>query len=164
MSELRSDIRLRLPHRNCRRHRVSYAGHSQWYQRSVVRSQTRPVSSHGINTFEYCLFDKVRCDLRDPLGVKGTDIVASVQVKVALVSDTRLTTAATMGRHTSTVRRKKAYPKPSNVVSQYFWRWKMWVDSTFVLGMLEPWENFLVGEYLLPIAPCDYDPLILVTP
>ncbi len=32
-------------------------------------------------TFEYCLCDNIRCDLRDPVGVKGVDIVAScVQV------------------------------------------------------------------------------------
>jgi len=30
----------------------------------------------------------------------------------------------------------------------------MWVDSTFVLGMLEPWENFLVGKYLLSTPLC----------
>ena len=58
-----------------------------------------------------------------------------------------------MSRHMTTVRRKKVYSKPSNVVAQYFWRWKMWIDSTFVLGMLEPWENFLVGKYLLSL-PC----------
>lgn len=55
----------------------------------------------------------------------------------------------TMGRLIATVQRKKAYPKPSNALAQYFWRWKMWVDSTFALGMLEPWENFLVGKCLL---------------
>ena len=34
------------------------------------------VSLTVLKTFEYCLFDNIRCDLRDPLGVKGTDIVA----------------------------------------------------------------------------------------
>lgn len=34
-----------------------------------------------VKTFEYCLCDNIRCDLRDPVGVKGVDIVAScVQV------------------------------------------------------------------------------------
>ena len=35
----------------------------------------------GFKTFEYCLCDNLRCDLRDPVGVKGADIVVScVQV------------------------------------------------------------------------------------
>ena len=58
-----------------------------------------------------------------------------------------------MSKQIITARRKKVYSKPSNAVAQYFWRWKMWIDSTFVLGMLEPWENFLVGKYLLSL-PC----------
>lgn len=78
----------------------------------------------------------------------------AVQVEVALVFDFHSTTAATMGKHITTVQRKKAYLKPSNVVGQYFWRWKMWVHSTFALGMLEPWENFLVGTYLPPTVLC----------
>jgi hypothetical protein len=28
-----------------------------------------------LKTFEYCLLDSIRCDLRDPVGVKGADIV-----------------------------------------------------------------------------------------
>jgi hypothetical protein len=46
--------------------------------------QTRRVSSNIIRTLEYCLCDNVTCDLRDPLGVKGTDIVAR-RVQVALI-------------------------------------------------------------------------------
>ena len=165
VNELRSHIRLPLPRLNCRRPRVSCVGYSQWYQRSVVRGQTHRVSSNGIKTFENCLCDKVTCDLRDPLGVKGTDIVeGGVQVEVVPVSDSHLTTTATMGKHMATVQRKKAYSKPSSVVGQYVWRWKMWVHSTFVLGMLEPWETFLVGTCLLPTVLCDRDSLDVVTP
>ena len=40
----------------------------------VVRRVDIPL--RVLKTFEYCLCDNIRCDLRDPLGVKGTDIVA----------------------------------------------------------------------------------------
>jgi hypothetical protein len=69
-----------------------------------------------------------------------------------------------MSRHTTTVRRRETYSKPSSAVGQYFWRWKMWVDSTFVLGMLEPWERFLVGKYLLRVVFCGHYSQDFITP
>ncbi|KAF9479538.1 hypothetical protein BDN70DRAFT_878710 [Pholiota conissans] len=34
--------------------------------------------------------------------------------------------------------------KPDTPVAQFFWRWRMWFESTFVLSMLEPWEKILL--------------------
>lgn len=95
---------------------------------------------------------------------EGGGHCGTLQVEVALVLDLHLATAATMGKHMTTAQRKNTYPKPSNVVGQYYWRWEMWVHSTFALGMLEPWENFLVGTYLQRTVFCGDDSLDLVTP
>lgn len=33
---------------------------------------------------------------------------------------------------------------PKSPVALYFWRWRMWFESTFVLSMLEPWEKIML--------------------
>ncbi|KAF9007740.1 hypothetical protein BDZ89DRAFT_917749, partial [Hymenopellis radicata] len=33
---------------------------------------------------------------------------------------------------------------PKSPVALFFWRWRMWFESTFVLSMLEPWEKILL--------------------
>jgi len=35
-------------------------------------------------------------------------------------------------------------PSSSNLVARFFWRKRMWFESTFVLSMLEPWEKILL--------------------
>ncbi|KAJ7621190.1 hypothetical protein FB45DRAFT_798945 [Roridomyces roridus] len=34
--------------------------------------------------------------------------------------------------------------RPSSFIAVFFWRWRMWVESTFALSMLEPWEKILL--------------------
>ncbi|KAI0367257.1 hypothetical protein BV20DRAFT_970650 [Pilatotrama ljubarskyi] len=36
------------------------------------------------------------------------------------------------------------YRKPSSPIARFFWRRRVWVEVTFALSMLEPWEKFLV--------------------
>lgn len=36
-------------------------------------------------------------------------------------------------------------PTSSNL-AQFFWRKRMWFESTFVLSMLEPWEKILLRQ------------------
>ncbi|KAH6904216.1 hypothetical protein BKA70DRAFT_540820 [Coprinopsis sp. MPI-PUGE-AT-0042] len=54
--------------------------------------------------------------------------------------------------------------KPSSKAGQFFWRWRMWVESTFVLSMLEPWEKlmlvalFVVGFVFVMSAITKYLP------
>ncbi|PFH51615.1 hypothetical protein AMATHDRAFT_89948, partial [Amanita thiersii Skay4041] len=31
----------------------------------------------------------------------------------------------------------------------FLWRWRIWVEATFVLSMLEPWEKFLLVTLFL---------------
>ncbi|KAH9475880.1 hypothetical protein JR316_0011440 [Psilocybe cubensis] len=39
--------------------------------------------------------------------------------------------------------------KPESKVGQFFWRRRMWFESTFVLSMLEPWEKILLRYHAL---------------
>ncbi|KAJ3494855.1 hypothetical protein NLJ89_g10723 [Agrocybe chaxingu] len=34
--------------------------------------------------------------------------------------------------------------RPSSKLGVFFWRQRMWIESTFVLSMLEPWEKILL--------------------
>ncbi|KDR70241.1 hypothetical protein GALMADRAFT_255127 [Galerina marginata CBS 339.88] len=34
--------------------------------------------------------------------------------------------------------------RPSSKIGVFFWRRRMWFESTFVLSMLEPWEKILL--------------------
>ncbi|KAF9527244.1 hypothetical protein CPB83DRAFT_427834 [Crepidotus variabilis] len=34
--------------------------------------------------------------------------------------------------------------KPSSRLGVFFWRWRMWFESTFVFSMLEPWEKVML--------------------
>ncbi|KAI0635404.1 hypothetical protein C8Q77DRAFT_1054589 [Trametes polyzona] len=36
------------------------------------------------------------------------------------------------------------YRKPESPVARFLWRRRVWVEVTFALSMLEPWERFLV--------------------
>ncbi|RPD56569.1 hypothetical protein L227DRAFT_465544, partial [Lentinus tigrinus ALCF2SS1-6] len=36
------------------------------------------------------------------------------------------------------------YSPPRSVVGKFLWRRRVWVEVTFALSMLEPWEKFLV--------------------
>ncbi|TBU28173.1 hypothetical protein BD311DRAFT_663929 [Dichomitus squalens] len=36
------------------------------------------------------------------------------------------------------------YRPPRSLVGRFFWRQRLWVEVTFALSMLEPWERFLV--------------------
>ncbi|KAF8581465.1 hypothetical protein K439DRAFT_1353910 [Ramaria rubella] len=36
---------------------------------------------------------------------------------------------------------------PKSAVVRFFWRWKMWIDGTFVSSMLEPWEIFVLWSF-----------------
>ncbi|KAG2004705.1 hypothetical protein CC2G_003232 [Coprinopsis cinerea AmutBmut pab1-1] len=39
--------------------------------------------------------------------------------------------------------------KPSSKIGIFFWRWRMWIEATFVLSMLEPWEKILLWTIYL---------------
>ena len=43
-------------------------------------------------------------------------------------------------------------PSSSNIVAQFFWRKRLWFESTFVLSMLEPWEKIILREFV-PLNP-----------
>ncbi|EIW60067.1 uncharacterized protein TRAVEDRAFT_119988 [Trametes versicolor FP-101664 SS1] len=36
------------------------------------------------------------------------------------------------------------YGKPSSPVARFFWRRRIWIEATFALSMMEPWERFIV--------------------
>ncbi|KAI0328742.1 hypothetical protein GY45DRAFT_1254341 [Cubamyces sp. BRFM 1775] len=36
------------------------------------------------------------------------------------------------------------YRKPESPIARFFWRRRVWVEVTFALSMLEPWEKILV--------------------
>ena len=36
------------------------------------------------------------------------------------------------------------YRPPRSAIGKFFWRRRLWVEVTFALSMLEPWEKFLV--------------------
>lgn len=39
------------------------------------------------------------------------------------------------------------YGKPSSPIARFFWRRRIWIEATFALSMMEPWERFIVSEY-----------------
>lgn len=39
--------------------------------------------------------------------------------------------------------------KPDSAIAQFFWRRRMWFESTFVLSMLEPWEKILLRKCII---------------
>ena len=45
------------------------------------------------------------------------------------------------------------YRPPRSLLGKFFWRQRVWVEVTFALSMLEPWEKFLVSEYT-PLYLC----------
>lgn len=42
---------------------------------------------------------------------------------------------------------------PKGAVATWFWRRRMWFESTFVLSMLEPWEKVMLCPYFRSFAP-----------
>lgn len=38
------------------------------------------------------------------------------------------------------------YRPPRSFIGKFLWRRRVWVEVTFALSMLEPWEKFLVCE------------------
>lgn len=48
------------------------------------------------------------------------------------------------------------YGKPSSPIARFFWRRRIWIEATFALSMMEPWERFIVSEY--PIRLCYVPP------
>ena len=38
------------------------------------------------------------------------------------------------------------YRPPRSLIGTFLWRRRVWVEVTFALSMLEPWEKFLVSE------------------
>jgi len=45
------------------------------------------------------------------------------------------------------------YRPPKNSLAAFLWRRRMWIETTFGLSLLEPWEKLLVREYLLLASP-----------
>ena len=47
------------------------------------------------------------------------------------------------------------YRPPRSLIGTFLWRRRVWVEVTFALSMLEPWEKFLVCECssLLTLTP-----------
>jgi len=43
------------------------------------------------------------------------------------------------------------YRPPKSALGAFLWRRKMWVEATFALSMLEPWEKLLVVTIVLLI-------------
>jgi len=41
-----------------------------------------------------------------------------------------------------------ALRKPTSPISLFFWRRRIWFESTFVLSLLEPWEKLLIISIL----------------
>lgn len=41
-------------------------------------------------------------------------------------------------------KRMRTYEAPSSPVAYFFWRKKMWAETTFALSMMEPWERFII--------------------
>ncbi|KAI1792222.1 hypothetical protein LXA43DRAFT_349852 [Ganoderma leucocontextum] len=41
------------------------------------------------------------------------------------------------------------YRPPRSLIGKFLWRWRIWVEVTFALSMLEPWEKFLVIYLML---------------
>lgn len=42
------------------------------------------------------------------------------------------------------------YRPPRSFIGEFLWRRRVWVEVTFALSMLEPWEKVLTSECLLP--------------
>ena len=45
------------------------------------------------------------------------------------------------------------YRPPRSLVGKFLWRRRVWVEVTFALSMLEPWEKFLVCECSSLLSP-----------
>ena len=45
------------------------------------------------------------------------------------------------------------YRKPEGAVARFFWRKRLWLEVTFALSMLEPWEKILVSECHVSVHP-----------
>ncbi|KAH9960642.1 hypothetical protein BC827DRAFT_1207054 [Russula dissimulans] len=43
------------------------------------------------------------------------------------------------------------YKLPQSDLRYFFWRWRMWFESTFALSMFEGWEKILVGASPSPV-------------
>ena len=41
------------------------------------------------------------------------------------------------------------YRAPSSRLGAFWWRWRLKVETTFALSMLQPWEKVLISEWLL---------------
>lgn len=48
------------------------------------------------------------------------------------------------------------YGKPSSPVARFFWRRRIWIEATFALSMMEPWERFIVSEYRMQVCPSSH--------
>ncbi|TRM59096.1 hypothetical protein BD626DRAFT_550493 [Schizophyllum amplum] len=40
-------------------------------------------------------------------------------------------------------------PQTNSRVVMMLWRWKIWVEGTFIFSMLEPWEKILIASIFL---------------
>lgn len=38
------------------------------------------------------------------------------------------------------------YRAPKSAFGRFLWKWRLWVEVTFALSMLQPWEKVLVGK------------------
>ncbi|KIY69541.1 hypothetical protein CYLTODRAFT_372520 [Cylindrobasidium torrendii FP15055 ss-10] len=60
-------------------------------------------------------------------------------------------------------------PQSNSAVVQYLWRWRMWLETTFAISMLEPWEKWLVcivvftSAFLFWLGSVRYIPRGIVT-
>ncbi|TCD65153.1 hypothetical protein EIP91_003046 [Steccherinum ochraceum] len=53
------------------------------------------------------------------------------------------------------------YRAPTSVIGVFFWKWRMWFESTFALSMLQPWEKVLISPYHPTSSP---QPVFWLTP
>ena len=51
------------------------------------------------------------------------------------------------------------YRPPRSLLGRFLWRQRLWVEVTFALSMLEPWEKFLVCECSLCLPVFATSPL-----
>lgn len=43
------------------------------------------------------------------------------------------------------------YQPPTSAVGAYIWRKRLWVETTFALTMMQPWEKLILGERARPV-------------
>lgn len=123
---------------------------------SLVDTKTR----YTIGTLLICFAERVRRELRDEGRGVSSELMVTGGERRALGlghvrlprkgDDPTLSSSFTTTSTTTTIMALHHAPPKTNRSRTLFWRWRMWVESTFALSMLEPWEKLLVGQSPFP--------------